>query len=349
MHKMNSSKSVIKEYQELLPLLRQMPRSSMQTNQLFEADCEILKLGTQYLAVSTDSIGEEIDLSIYQDPYMWGWMTVVNSISDLAASATSPLGILISNQWKYGTTQKTKTRFFAGVQKALKTAQIPLLGGDSGSGEAHCHTSTILGLSKKQKPLTRLGIKKGDVLCLVGKRQTGNGPAMALRILFNKSISSFPEIFFRPMPTINKVLKLRPFLRAAIDTSDGIAVSLQTLSELNNVGFKAVWNEQAISKEALAFCKKQNLHPLLLWMSDLGDLQTLVAIPAAKLAKAMDLEPTLLPIARATDKKNKITLQWNDKKILLPTSAISNCPRKIQAIRAVMKKLNQNFNKMLQE
>lgn len=343
MQKKNSQ--INREYLELHPFLRGMPRSADQINSFFEADCEILKLGGQYLAVSSDSVGEEIDLKIYQDPFLWGWMTVMNSVSDLAASGTEALGLVLSNQWKYGTSKAVKARFFLGVKKALGMSKVPLLGGDSGNGEAHCHTSTILGLSKKIKPLTRIGIKEGDILCLLGKNQTGNGPAIALRILFKKSESAFAEKYFRPVPSIKKMSLLRPLLQAAIDTSDGIAVSLQILSELNQVGFKVVWNEKTLSSHALRFCKKTDLHPLLLWMSDLGDLQTLVAIPKTKLSKALMLEPALLPIASATSKENGITLQYQDKIINLPTEAIANCPRNIRSIRSTIKKLNLIFKK----
>ena len=334
-----------REFQVLSKLLKSMPRSSLQRNSLFESDCEILEVGNQFLAVSTDSIGEEIDLDIYRSSKLWGWMTVMNSVSDLAASGTKPLGMLISNQWKYGTSLKVQKDFFTGAQKALKLSGVPLLGGDSGNGESHCHTSTVLGLSNL-RPLSRSGVKKGDILCLLGKNQTGNGPALAFKILFKLSAKSFTENYFRPVSLIKKMMKLRPLLRASIDTSDGIATSLQILSEINHVGFKTVWNEKTISKLAMKFCINQKIHPLLLWMSDLGDLQTLVAISEKNLSKALKLEPDLLPIARATDYANGITIQYEQKKFKLPIKEITNCPRNLSALRKVMVKLNERFNEL---
>lgn len=333
------------EYKNLLALLKRMPRSRLQKNTLFESDCEIIKLGSQFLAITTDSIGEEIDLNIYQSPKLWGWMTVMNSVSDLAASGSAPLGMLISNQWKYGTPLATKKQFFEGAHNALKVSGVSLLGGDSGNGESHCHTSTLLGLSKS-KPLLRSGVKEGDVLCLIGKNKTGNGPALALKILFQKNKNLFNEKYFNPEPSIQKMLKLKPLIRASIDTSDGIATSLQILKEINHVGFKVSWNEKSLSKEALRFCKSEKIHPLILWMSDLGDLQTLVAIPEKQLVKALTQEPDLLPIARAVDYKNGITIQYNQQKFKLPVEEITNCPRNISTLRKVMKKLNKRFNEL---
>lgn len=333
------------EFVDLIKLLKGMPRAVAQKNELFESDCEIIKLGLQYIAVSTDSIGEEIDGRLYTSPYLWGWMTVMNSVSDLAASGTEAIGILLSNQWKYGTSNSTKKSFFKGVRDALKNSQVCLLGGDSGSGESHCHTSTILGNSKS-KPLTRCKIKQGDVLCLLGKNQTGNGPALALRLLFKLNQKSFSEKSFRPAPPIKKMQRLRPLLTATIDTSDGIATSLQILKELNHVGFKVSWNEKSLSKESLLFCKNEKIHPLLLWMSNLGDLQTLVAIPKRKLVKALTQEPGLLPIARATNYKNGITIQYEQQKFKMPVEEITNCPRNLSTLRKVMMKLNKRFNEL---
>ncbi len=333
------------EYEYLLALLKRMPRSRLQKNTLFESDCEIIKLESQYLAITTDSIGEEIDLKLYQSPKLWGWLTVMNSVSDLAACGSAPLGMLISNQWKYGTNLATKKQFFEGARSALKVSGVSLLGGDSGNGESHCHTSTLLGLSK-HKPLLRSGIKKGDVLCLVGKNKTGNGPALALRILFRKNKNLFNEKYFKPEPSIQKMLKLKSLIHASIDTSDGIATSLQILKEINHVGFKVSWNEKSLAKEAFRFCKNENIHPLMLWMSDLGDLQTLVAIPEKNLVRALTQEPDLLPIARAVDYKTGITIQYYQQKFKLPVEEITNCPRNIYALRKVMKKLNKRFNEL---
>ena len=48
------------------------------------------------LAITTDSIVEEIRLGLYDDPYLIGWMIVMVNLSDLAAVGADPLGILIS-------------------------------------------------------------------------------------------------------------------------------------------------------------------------------------------------------------------------------------------------------------
>jgi thiamine-monophosphate kinase len=343
MRKTNEKLSGLRESIELTKLLKGMPKAKFKLNRTYEADCESFKLGKNYISLSTDSVGEEIDLGLYKNPWLWGWMTVMNSVSDLAASGSDPIGILLCNQWKYYTPPAYKKHFFKGVRNALKACHVPLLGGDSGNGGSHCHTSTIIG-SSISKPLDRLGIKPGDVICLLGKNQTGNGPAIALKVLF-KSPFPFAEKHFKPRPDLAQMQKLKPFVRASIDTSDGIATSLHILRELNQVGFKLVWNAKSLSPESLEFCLKARLHPALLWMSDLGDLQILVAIPEKNLSKVLKLAPELLPLARATPYRYGVSFQYGKKKIEMPLSKITGCSRNISSIRKMMKEWDQIFKK----
>ena len=55
-------------------------RSSLQINKVHESDAEIIGLGEDfpaYLAVTTDSIVEEIKSGLYNNPYLIGWMSVM--------------------------------------------------------------------------------------------------------------------------------------------------------------------------------------------------------------------------------------------------------------------------------
>ncbi len=71
----------------LLKIIIALP---IQINKLQESDSELLNINileNDQLAVTTDSIVEEIEMGIYKDPYLIGWMTVMVNMSDLAAVA----------------------------------------------------------------------------------------------------------------------------------------------------------------------------------------------------------------------------------------------------------------------
>jgi len=72
-------------------------RSPRQLNSRHGADAEIVRLSdTCTLAITTDSIAEEIAAGLYSDPYLIGWMTVMANLSDLAAVGAEPVGLVIS-------------------------------------------------------------------------------------------------------------------------------------------------------------------------------------------------------------------------------------------------------------
>jgi len=74
-------------------------RSGRQINALNESDSELVILDNNsgnYLAVTMDSLSEEISSGLYDDPYLIGWMIVMINLSDLAAVGAEPVGILLS-------------------------------------------------------------------------------------------------------------------------------------------------------------------------------------------------------------------------------------------------------------
>jgi thiamine-monophosphate kinase len=79
-------------------LTKSFPRSPLQMNNIHETDAEIIQLeNSPYdLAITIDTISEEIKTGLYSDPYLIGWMSVMVNMSDLAAVGAFPIGIVIS-------------------------------------------------------------------------------------------------------------------------------------------------------------------------------------------------------------------------------------------------------------
>jgi thiamine-monophosphate kinase len=296
-------------------------------NGLFEADCEILRLSkNHFLSISTDSIAEEITVGLYKDIETWSWMSVMSSVSDLAASGSTPLGITLSTQWAFGTSPLLQKRFFAGIRRACMKAKVPLLGGDSGFAKDHVVTSTIVGDSRV-KPLTRMGAKAGDYLVLAARGNVGLGPALAFRFLMNAEESTLPEKLFRPAPSWLLAQRIRPVATAAIDTSDGIATSLYTLCQLNNLGFDLQWQEELQHPQALRFCRSQNFSPMMLWMGDHGDFQTLFTVPEKNIP-ALRGNKNLHILGRLTRQKHQ-RLAYKNQIVHLPVKEVVQCPRDV--------------------
>lgn len=337
------SKSIrhLPEYFEIKKHLGKQVKSSHQLNRLFDSDCEIIRTSQSgYLTSSIDSVAEEISIGLYKEPETWAWMTVMSSVSDLAASGSTPHGLMLSAQWSFNTLEETKKRFYRGIYKACQAADVPLLGGDSGYAASHVFTSNILGHSKL-KPLMRTGAQAGDFLVLAQARKLGIGPALALSYLLNAE-NSFSEKLFRPKPDWKLIRKLRPLCRAAIDTSDGLALGLHSLSQLNGLGFVVQWNRKTLHPAAAQFCRELNISPLMLWLGDLGDLQTLLVVPEKNLNKVLAKSSELTVLGQFTQKIQE-KIDYEGQLMNLPLRELLDCPRDENSYRQLVHKLMMKY------
>lgn len=271
------------EVNDLLQIIGEQKRHPKQINGLNEADCEIVKLtANQYLAINIDSMAEEISAKLYVKPYTIGRMAATSSLSDLVTIGGEPTGVLISVLWGKDWKLKDKQDFYRGFNHVLKKHKLFLLGGDSGSQQETSATVTAFAVSK-HKPTTRVGAKPGDLVCLLGK--TGDGPALAFRYLQRLPTIAFDESSYDPKLYFKEAQIINPLASAIIDTSDGLVTALNHLSLINQVGFNLQWNDELISKKALAFCHKNHIPPFLLWIGEHGDYQLLFTISKKNFSK----------------------------------------------------------------
>lgn len=332
-----------REFKELKKSIGNKVKSSRQLNSLFESDCEILKIaGNKFLATSIDSISDEIELGLYKEIETWAWMAIMSSVSDLAASASTPLGITLSTEWKHGTDLEIQTQFFKAVHKACKSAKVPLLGGDSGTSSSHVFTSSIIGQSNK-KPLMRTGAKAGDLLVLAHKKNVGVGPALAYRFLMNADESIMPEKNFRPMPSWELALKILPYAHASIDTSDGIAASVSILCELNKLGATLYWEPKINHPLAMRAMETLGLSPLFLWLGDHGDYQTLFVISEKQFSKIPKTDFKNLSVIGQLKKEKGTLIKFKDQHIPLPVDKITQVKRDLNSYLELVKDLKEIF------
>ena len=103
-----------------------------------------------------------------------GWRATAAALSDLAAMAAEPLGILVALVVPPQHTDDVGA-LADGIGAAASEANAPIIGGDLASGE--CLTIAVTVAGSAAKPLTRSGAQPGDTLWVTG--QLG-GPALAL-------------------------------------------------------------------------------------------------------------------------------------------------------------------------
>lgn len=238
-------------------LTKGFKRSPIQLNRRQEADAEIVLLPSSpdcLLAVTTDSLSEEITSGLYEDPYLAGWMTVMANLSDLAAVGASPLGLLVSEILPANLDRRAIGQLQKGIQDACELCGTHVLGGDTNSGERLVLTGTAFGVCFGRTYLSRTGCKPGDLLFATG--HLGGGNAFALRLFSDAVQSCLPfsardravgppsatgsggAQLYRPQARLREGESLCGIATACMDTSDGVIATLDQLMRLNRCGFE---------------------------------------------------------------------------------------------------------------
>ncbi len=250
-------------------------RSPNQLNKSHESDAEIIQLDNLKLAITTDSISEEISSGLYEEPYLIGWMIVTVNISDLAAVGAKPVGILISEIIPKNFSDEKIKELQRGISDACKAYDTFILGGDTNEGENLVLTGTAIGIINNKKVLSRVGCKAGDTLYSSDKLGVGN--AYAISKLISKT-ESFD--YYKPVAQIKTCKIISNYASVCMDTSDGLISTLDQLMRLNEVGFELTEDlDKIIDEDSLNFAKKLSIPTWLLFAGQHGEFELLFTIP----------------------------------------------------------------------
>lgn len=263
-----------------------LPRSRSQVGTLQESDAELVRLpGTgTVLAFTTDSIAEEIEISLYDDPYLIGWMAVIVNASDLAAVGATPLGILLSETLPAGLSDDYRLRLQGGIRDACAACELPVFGGDTNTATHLQVGATAIGTVEGRELLTRVGCVPGDLLFATGP--LGLGSCFALARLSPGLVPDGTRVDYRPAPRLREGRTLRSIATACMDTSDGALAAIDQLMRINDVGF-VLDLSQALHTTARRLTDHLRLPPWMMLAGLHGEFELLFTIPQAKREELM--------------------------------------------------------------
>jgi thiamine-monophosphate kinase len=205
-------------------------------------DCAVLEGG---LVASTDLAVEGVH---FRRDWIGlgeaGFRATAAALSDLAAMAAEPRGVLLSMAIPSSQASVDAPQLQVGVAEACGLEGVQVIGGDlSGSPGPVVLNVTVLG--QTDSPVLRSGTEVGDELWVTGVLG-GSAAAVASWSQGRTPGSSLREAFVRPSPRIREALWLsgRVPLRALIDLSDGLAGDAGHLAAASGLGF--VLNEASI-------------------------------------------------------------------------------------------------------
>ena len=160
-----------------------------------------------------------------------GYRAVTAALSDLAAMAARPLGMLVSftvpESW-----MADLGGIADGIGDAATLYQSPILGGNLASALELTITTTVLGASFS--PVMRSGARPGDFVYVTG--QFGGPGATLARLQRNESPGDARSRLARPVARLNEARWLADSgVASAIDVSDGLVADLGHIAAASNV------------------------------------------------------------------------------------------------------------------
>lgn len=203
---------------------------------------------SKLLLITTDTLIEGVHFDFKHTSFFdLGYKAMLVNISDIAAMGGIPTHAVVSLGVPKNIEAKKLLEFQKGLNKLARKYNIDIVGGDTvASPKALMVSITLLGQVEKKYILTRSGAKIGDQILVTGKF---GGPASnnyKCQMTDDKLISK------SQIPKIKEGRKLAKSRLATsmIDSSDGLARSLQEISKASKVGFKLNFESIPIAKGA---------------------------------------------------------------------------------------------------
>lgn len=185
------------------------------------------------VVVSTDSSVQDVHFRRANiSPSEIGYRAAAAALSDLAAMAARPLGLVLAlvlpAEWK-----KDANAIADGVGEAAKASACPIVGGNISGGKELCITTTVIGSTRHA--LMRSGARLHDSIYVTGSL----GGAAAALASWNASTEPNPECrerFVHPKPRIREAIWLAEHgANSAIDISDGLSTDAGHIAHSSGV------------------------------------------------------------------------------------------------------------------
>ena len=220
------------------------------TPQQFENQVYVCNVDT--IAWSSDALPGDMLLSDF------GAKIVTVTLSDLVAKGAQPYFFLCSLSSPKNQNEAI-TDILIGVQQQCNQLNVSYLGGDLNTTQ-NIHSELVLtgigiGFTPKESLIRRSTANSGDIVCVSGDfGYTGLGFEIYLKKSFNLAsdhplLPTIRKKLTKPIPRVDLIPYLRKFATSAIDSSDGLILSLYHLSNESNI--QIILEKLPISKDII--------------------------------------------------------------------------------------------------
>jgi len=285
-------------------------------------------LNQNYVVINTDMLVSTSDVPQQMTPFHIGRKSIIMNISDLLVKGITPVAVIISLGLPNDMLLTDFKELMKGIIETGKKFNLKYLGGDlNETKEEIIINPTVFGFGEKNKIIYRKGMKVEDLLCINGCfGLTGVG----FNIILNK-FGDFSNLKYKKAidsvlnPSVSKIegkiLAENKLATSSIDSSDGLAKSLNELSKANNnLGFEINLNDIPTEKFVKEYSEKFNILFEKLIFNGGEEFIHLFTIKPSDFKKAEKLikekNGYLIPIGKVIA-ENKIYIIKDDKRNVL--------------------------------
>ncbi len=238
-----------------------------------------------HLVINVDTFVRKTDWLPGMTPAQVGRKTAVMALSDLAAKGAKPLATMLSLCVPEDYDVDDAHEIIRGFSQYGLKASIPYLGGDVGMCDDVVLTGVAFGLASPEEIVTRSGARVGDIVAVTGLFGL-TSVAFEILIRGRKVESELHkealEAVYRPEIDIDFIAALREIgaVTAAMDSSDGLGVTLHTIAKLSGCGI--IVDKLPVPPEVDLLCRDKNLDTIKLVMQGGEEFLLVLTIPPEK-------------------------------------------------------------------
>jgi thiamine-monophosphate kinase len=164
------------------------------------------------------------------------WKLLAVNLSDLAAMAATPAGVLLGLGMSAAEDDTWREAFVAGLGRALAQFGVALWGGDTVSGLQQAVLGlTAVGWVEPGKAMGRRGAQPGDGVWVSGSIG-GGGLGLAVARGERPFDKALLNRYRRPVPRLALGAALGGVASAGMDVSDGLLIDAQRLAAASGIG-----------------------------------------------------------------------------------------------------------------
>lgn len=205
-------------------------------------DCAIIEAGDEVFLLSTDIIRESTHIPRGAKPRQIGKFAANINLSDIAAMAGEPIGMLISYLLSPEMEERVFREIVSGVNDALKAFDAEILGGDTKEGNETVISGTVLGKQQKSMVRRRSDISKGQIIGVTN--DLGRAASGYLFQKFGYQKSRATDMILDITPRIREAQAIsRHGGKFMMDLSDGLFSSISQMKDDYGLGFRIVEDE----------------------------------------------------------------------------------------------------------